>query len=136
MLGLCCFAHVLLAWGALYGAKNHMAKARGVTFVPFYSAKKENVSEKRSKVAQPQSKSANSRILIQKGNEVARPLCQFFSLWCSTEFDRKRKSCGATFLPLDRIRKVWQKSLFQMEFLLYLNGTMGNWCKFMIKVTK
>ena len=126
MLGLCCFARVLLAWGALYGAKNHMAKACGATFVPFYSVKKENVSKKRSKVARPQSKSADSRILIQKGNEVARPLCQFFSLWRGTEFDRKRKSCGATFLPLDRIRKVWQKSLFQMEFLLYLNGTMGN----------
>ena len=35
VLGLCCFARVLLAWGALYGAKNHMAKARGATFVPF-----------------------------------------------------------------------------------------------------
>ena len=70
-MGLCCFARVLLAWGALYRAKNHMAKARGVTFVPFYSAKKENVSEKRSKVAQPQSKSADLRILIQKGNKVA-----------------------------------------------------------------
>ena len=125
-MGLCCFTRVLLAWGALYGAKNHMAKARGVTFVPFYSTKKEIVSEKRSKVARPQSKSADSRILIQKGNEVARPLCQFFSLWRGMEFDCKRKSCGTTFLPLDRIRKVWQKSSFQMEFLLYLNGTMGN----------
>ena len=47
---LCYFAHVLLAWGALYGAK----KARGTTFVPFYSTKKENVSENRSKVARPQ----------------------------------------------------------------------------------
>ena len=119
-------AHMLLAWGALYGAKNHMEKAHGATFVPFYSAKRENVSEKRSKVARPQSKSADSRILIQKGNEVAQPLCQFFSLWRGAEFDCKRKLCGATFLPLDRIRKVWQKSLFQMEFLLYLNGTMGN----------
>ena len=64
-------AHMLLAWGALYGVKNHMEKARGVTFVPFYSAKKENVSEKRSKVARPQSKSADLQILIQKGNEVA-----------------------------------------------------------------
>ena len=43
-------AHMLLVWGALYGAKNHMEKARGTTFVPFYSAKKENVSKKRSKV--------------------------------------------------------------------------------------
>ena len=46
---LCYFARVLLVWGALYGAK----KARGVTFVPFYSMKKENVSENRSKVARP-----------------------------------------------------------------------------------
>ena len=126
MLGLCCFARVLLVWGALYGAKNHMAKGCGMTFVPFYSAKKENVSKKRSKVARPHSKSADSWILIQKGNKVAQPLCQFFSLWHGVEFDRKRKSCGATFLPLDCIRKVWQKSSFQMEFLLYLNGTMGN----------
>ena len=47
---LCYFANVLLAWGALYGAK----KAHGMTFVPFYSAKKENVSENRSKVVRPQ----------------------------------------------------------------------------------
>ena len=39
-------AHMLLAWGALYGAKNHMAKARGATFVPFYSTKMEIMSEK------------------------------------------------------------------------------------------
>ena len=126
MLGLCCFTCVLLMWGALYGVKNHMAKACGTSFVPFYSVKKENVSKKGNKVVQPHSKSADSWILIQKRNKVARPLCQFFSLWHSMEFDRKRKSCGATFLPLDCIRKVWQKSLFQMEFLLYLNGTIGN----------
>ena len=44
-------AHMLLTWGALYGAKNHMAKARGATFVPFYSAKMEIMSEKGTKVA-------------------------------------------------------------------------------------
>ena len=107
---------------AFCGAK----KARGPTFLPFYSAEIGFLSEKRCEVARPQSKTPDSRISIQKGNEVARPPCQFFSLWRGAEFDCKRKSCGATFLPLDRIRKVWQKSLFQMEFLLYLNGTMGN----------
>ena len=61
---LCYFARVLLAWGALYGAK----KAHGMTFVPFYSVKKENVSENRSKVAQPQHE---MQILIEKGNTVA-----------------------------------------------------------------
>ena len=77
-MGLCCFARVLLAWGALYRAKNHMAKAHGTTFVPFYSAKKENVSEKRSKVVQPQSKSANSRISIQKGTRWRDLSANFF----------------------------------------------------------
>ena len=46
-----CVAHMLLAWGALYGAKNHMAKPHGMTFVPFYSAKMEIMSEKGTKVA-------------------------------------------------------------------------------------
>ena len=95
---LCYVARVLLAWGALYGAK----KARGATFVPFYSAKKENVSENRSKVARPQ---RETRILIENRNAVARPPCEIFH---------------------DRKRKVWQKSSSQREFLLYLNGTMGN----------
>ena len=31
-----------------------------------------------------------------------------------------------TSLPPDHKRKVWQKSLFQWEFLHYLNDTMGN----------
>ena len=64
MLELCYFARMLLTWGALYGAK----KAHGATFVPFYSAKKENVSENRSKVARPQ---RETWILIEKGNAVA-----------------------------------------------------------------
>ena len=68
---LCYFARVLLTWGALYGAK----KARGATFVPFYSTKKENVSENRSKVARPQ---RETQILIEKGNTVVRPPCQYF----------------------------------------------------------
>ena len=31
-----------------------------------------------------------------------------------------------TSLPPDHKRRVWQKSLFQWEFLHYLNDTMGN----------
>ena len=46
---LCCFTRVLLAWGALYGAK----KAHGATFVPFYSAKKENVLHPTVQVVSP-----------------------------------------------------------------------------------
>ena len=61
-------AHMLLVWGALYGAKNHMAKACGATFVPFYSVKIEIMSEKGTKVARPQ---CEMRILIEKGNTVA-----------------------------------------------------------------
>ena len=66
-MGLCCFTHVLLAWDALYGAKNHMAKVCGATFVPFYSAKIEIMSKKGTKVAQPQHE---MQILIEKGNTV------------------------------------------------------------------
>ena len=76
---LCSFARVLLAWGALYGAK----KARGATFVPFYSAKIEIMSEKGTKVARPQ---RETRILIEKGNAVARPPCQYFRVWHDTGF--------------------------------------------------
>ena len=63
-----CVAHMLLVWGALYGAKNHMAKAHGVTFVPFYSVKIEIMSKKGTKVARPQ---CETWILIEKGNAVA-----------------------------------------------------------------
>ena len=59
--------HMLLAWGALYGAKNHMAKAHGVTFVPFYSAKMEIMSKKGTKVVQLQHE---TWILIEKGNAL------------------------------------------------------------------
>ena len=76
---LCYFTRVLLVWGALYGAK----KACGATFVPFYSAKKENVSENRSKVVRPQ---RETWILIEKGNAVARPPCQYFRVWHDTGF--------------------------------------------------
>ena len=48
-----CVVHMLLMWGALYGVKNHMAKAHHATFVPFYSTKIEIMSEKGTKVAQP-----------------------------------------------------------------------------------
>ena len=60
----------MLAWAALYGAKKHMARARGSTFLPFYSAEIGFLSENRSEVARPQ---RETRILIEKGNKVARP---------------------------------------------------------------
>ena len=47
------YSCVLLMWASLYGAKKHMAKAHGATFVPFYSAEMENLSKKGTKVAQP-----------------------------------------------------------------------------------
>ena len=59
---------MLLTQGALYGVKNYMEKAHGVTFVPFYSVKIEIMSEKGTKVAQPQ---CEMQILIEKGNTVA-----------------------------------------------------------------
>ena len=80
---------MLLTWGALYGAKNHMAKARGATFVPFYSAKIEIKSKKGTKVARPQHE---TWILIEKGNAVARPPCQYFQVWRDTWISNKRKN--------------------------------------------
>ena len=59
--------HMLLVWGALYGAKNHMAKACGMTFVPFYSAKMEIMSKKGTKMVQLQHE---TWILIEKGNAL------------------------------------------------------------------
>ena len=44
------YSHVLLAWASSYGAKKHMEKAHGVTFVAFYSAEMENLSKKGTKV--------------------------------------------------------------------------------------
>ena len=87
-------AHMLLVWGALYGAKNHMEKACGATFVPFYSAKMEIMSKKGTKVAQPQ---CEMQILIEKGNTVVQPPCQYFQVWRDTGFHRKRISCGTTY---------------------------------------
>ena len=84
-------------------------------------------------VARPHPKGADSRISIEKGNEVARPLCHFFSLWRGTDFDRKWKSCGATSCHLIAKGRCGKNHQFNG---LYLNGTMGNSCKFMIKVTK
>ena len=78
-----CVAHMLLAWGALYGAKSHMAKAHGTTFVPFYSMKMEIMSEKGTKVVRPQHE---MQILIEKGNTVAQPPCQYFRVWRNTGF--------------------------------------------------
>ena len=47
----------------------------GATFLPFYSAKMENLSKNRSKVAPSQ---LETWILIENGNEVVRPPCQTF----------------------------------------------------------
>ena len=121
----------MLVWGALYGAKKHMAKARGATFLPFYSTEIGNLSENRSKVARPQ---RETRILIENGNEVARPPCHL------QIFIQKG---NAVAQPPSQILQVWriikkgrwfQKSLFQREFLLYFNRTMGNSCKIMNKI--
>ena len=63
---------------AFYRLKTHgipFAAQCGATFLPFYSAKLENLSENRSEVAPPQ---RETRILIENGNEVARPPCQTF----------------------------------------------------------
>ena len=76
-------AHMLLTWGALYGAKNHMAKPHGMTFVPFYSVKMEIMSEKGTKVVQPQ---CETWILIEKGNTVVQPPSQYFQVWHDTGF--------------------------------------------------
>ena len=80
---LVCFSHVsrvLLVFcshaPAFCRLKAHgipFAAQCGVTIIPFYSAKKENLSEKRSEVAPPQ---RETRILIENGNAVARPPCQ------------------------------------------------------------
>ena len=56
---------------AFCGAK----KARGPTFLPFYRAEIGFLSEKRCEVARPH---RETRILIENGNEVARPPCQTF----------------------------------------------------------
>ena len=44
------YSCILLMWASLYGAKKHMAKAHGMTFVPFYSTEMENLSEKGTKM--------------------------------------------------------------------------------------
>ena len=52
--------------------------AQPLSFVPFYSMKIEIMSEKGTKVVQPQ---REMRILIEKGNTVAWPPCQYFRVW-------------------------------------------------------
>ena len=51
-----------------------MAKAHGMTFVPFYSTEMENLSEKGTKMVWPQHE---MQILIENGNEVVRPAKDF-----------------------------------------------------------
>ena len=126
----CVLLACMLAWAALYGAKKHMARAHGSTFLPFYSAEIRFLSEKRSQVARPQ---RETRILIEKGNKVARPPFH------SRIFIQKGNTVARPPSQILRVWRVikkgrwWQKSLFQQEFLLYFNGTMGNSCKIIIK---
>ena len=49
-VSLVCCSHVACV-GCLIWCINHMAKPHGMTFVPFYSAKMEIMSEKGTKVA-------------------------------------------------------------------------------------
>ena len=102
----------------------------GATIVPFYSAKMENLSENRSEVARPQ---RETRILIENGNEVARPPCQTFH---SRIFIQKG---NAVARPPSQILRVWRiikkGRWWQREFLLYFNRTMGNSCKITSKIT-
>ena len=107
----------------------------GATIVPFYSAKMENLSENGSEVARPQ---RETRISIENGNAVARPPCQTFH---SRIFIQKGNAVARPPCQILRVWRVikkgrwWQKSLFQQEFLLYFNRTMGNSCKIMNKIT-
>ena len=113
---------VLLTWGALYGAKNYMAKVHGMTFVPFYNTKMEIMSEKGTKVAWPQ---CEMWIFIEKGNAVVWPPCKFFQLWCSADLIKNRSHM--VWPPCEIFhnckRKVWQNSLFHALFKWY-NGKL------------
>ena len=135
---LACFSHVsrvLLAFCSRAPAFYSPKKARGATFLPFYSAEIGNLSEKRSQVARPQ---RETRISIENGNAVARPPCQTFH---SRIFIQKGNAVARPPCQILRVWRIikkgrwWQKSLFQLEFLLYFNGTMGNSCKIMNKIT-
>ena len=129
---LACFSHVsrvLLAFCSRAPAFYSPKKARGTTFLPFYSAEIGNLSEKRSQVARPQ---RETRILIENGNQVARPPCQTFH---SRIFIQKG---NAVARPPSQILQVWRiikkGRWWQWEFLLYFNRTMGNSCKIMNKI--
>ena len=110
-------------------------KARGPTFLPFYSAEIGFLSKKRCEVARPH---RETRILIENGNEVARPPCQTFH---SRIFIQKGNAVARPPSQILRVWRIikkgrwWQKSLFQREFLLYFNRTMGNSCKITGKIT-
>ena len=137
-----CFARVLLMFclcaPAFYRLETHgipFAAQCGATIVPFYSTKKENLSKNRSQVVQPQ---RETWILIQNGNAVAQPPCQTFH---SRIFIQKGNTAARSPSQILRVWCVikkgrwWQKSLFQLEFLLYFNRKIGNSCKIMNKIT-
>ena len=73
------FARVLLAcmlaWASLYGAKKHMAKHVARPSSPSIARKSDFCPKKEVRVARPQ---RETRILIENGNQVARPPCQTF----------------------------------------------------------
>ena len=107
-------------------------KARGMTFLPFYSAEIKFLSEKRCEVVRPQ---CEMRILIENRNEVMRPPCHL------RIFIQKGNSVARPPSQVLRVWRIikkgrwWQKSLFQLEFLLYFNRKIGNSCKIMNKIT-
>ena len=121
--------------GFLIWSEKAHGEARGATFLPFYSAEIGFLSEKRSEVARPQ---RETRILIENGNAVAQPPCQTFH---SRIFIQKGNAVARPPSQILRVWRIikkgrrWQKSLFQREFLLYFNRTMGNSCKIMNKIT-
>ena len=137
-----CVAHMFLAFcsraPAFCRLKAHgipFAAQCGATFLPFYSADIRFLSKKKSEVARPQ---RETQISIENGNAVARPPCQTFH---SRIFIQKGNTVAqppSQFLRVWHVIKKgrwWQKSLFQQEFLLYFNGTIGNSCKIMNKIT-
>ena len=111
-----------------------LKKAHGMTFVPFYSAEIGNLSKNRTKVAQPQ---CEMQILIENGNQVVWPPCQTFHSWIFIQKGNTVVWPPSQILWVWHIIKKgrqWQNSLFQWEFLLYFNRTMGNSCKIMNKI--
>ena len=119
------FARVLLPFVA---PKKHMARPSS----PSIARKSDFCPKKEVRVVRPQ---RETRILIENGNQVARPP---FHSWIFIQKGNAVARPPSQILRVWRVIKKgrwWQKSLFQREFLLYFNGTMGNSCKIMNKIT-